>query len=403
VIRTAPWPDFMKTLRTPDGQLRRTVLLVGAGILAAGLDFTFNIAIALFLGPESFGNVKTVWGFARFLLTLAEIGISATAIRFIALYRGAGAEGAARYLIRRLYLLRFLIAVALVIPIILFRSELAALLLNNPLLAPLFIPGALIVAAASLDLGRSIITGLQSFGLLASANVLVSGVVLAVGLPLTLTLGAPGALYASAIAIPLGTLGVLSGVVRYLRAGPVEAAEPVRRLLVRYALPLHVVSLPSLLVAESIPLLSLLFPQNVIGHYAFAFTFAGTIPLLAGTISQVLLPATATDVGRGDLTGARARFTRTLLGYFALAVLGAAVAVTAGPPLIRALAPTYAASAWLAALLTAFAFFHSSLTVVGNYLIALGRLKWLAWANLVAGASWLGVSFLLLSAFRTRL
>lgn len=381
------------------GSVRPTVVLIAAGVAAAVLYFAVNGFAALFLGPEAFGNVRTVWGTVRLLLSLVEVGVSATLVRYIALYRGGGDDAAARYLVRRAFILRTL-AVAAAVPVLLLSARpLAERLLGNRDLAVLFVPGALLFATASLDIVRPILNGMQRFGLLALTNVLVALAFAATGIPLSLALGSPGVILASALAFPLGTAPAVVALVRFLRRGAAAAAEPFRRVLLRYALPLHLASLPGLLVAETAPLLSLAFPQRAVGFYGFAAIVAGGVPLLAGTISQVLLPGVARDLGARDRDRAHRRFRRTLAGYLLASALGIVLTVTLGPWAIRTFAHTYAAGAGLFVALVSFAFLHGSLTLVSNYWIALGRLGRVAWLSALSSALWIGVSFALLYRF----
>jgi O-antigen/teichoic acid export membrane protein len=261
------------------------VLLLGSG-LAAAINFAYNVSVARFLGPTSFGHATAVYTLLT-LISAVTLSFQIVPAKVVAQQSTPEAKGAVyRDFHRSAWVCGILVALLLV----LFQSGIASFLkLPSPVLVDLIAIGA----AFYVPLGsrRGYIQGAYGFRLLAT-NLVLEGVVRLGGslLLIMFGLGVKGVIAANAAAIA----------VAYFAAAPKLPPAVPNQLRLSYALRESLQAMvffagQVLINNCDIVLVKHFFPPTMAGLYAavamvgrviFAFSSAvvnSMFPLVAGT------------------------------------------------------------------------------------------------------------------------
>lgn len=383
--------------------LRQSGLLFSAGLVSGVFVFGMNLILSRFFGPVGFGAFKTVASLVATVWMLVEWGMHTTIIKKVPELLAQGRRPEAFRLIQKFYLLRLSLAGVIALGLALFRHEIAATFLHDPSASPLVLAGIAMVVAGYLELSRSAITGLQRFKVLSVTIVLIPalGAVFSVGL--VRHFGVTGALFGLAASYAIGAIPNLVVLFRegvFRRTG---ATVSLRETFRTYSVPVFASSLPALIVPATIPLLSTRYHPLVIGHYAFAYTFASAVTFVAGAIAQVFLPKISALGGSGDFRAARTKLRNTFVLYGLIAIAGIGLTFLLARPVVSLAAPVYLPSLPIFVGLVSLAVLTGFLTIATTYLTALARLREATVLTFLSGLLWLTGSLLLLEQFGPRL
>lgn len=394
---------LLRPFRTESKTIRQSGLLLLAGLGSGVFSFTMNILLSRYFGPANFGLFRATLGLVGTAWFVLEWGAHATLVKVVPELLAQGRTQEVRAMTRRFYGLR-LAVLAIVLPLIfLLREPFAATFLDGSGRATLIVAGLVPLALGYLELSRSLVTGFQNFRVVALSSLLIAASGGILGVLAAFAFGITGALVGIGVSYSLGSLVNFLFLIRrgvFRRTSVHFRLWPIIR---QYSGPVFLANLPALLVGATVPWLALSFSPVAVGHYAFAFTFASTVTLVAGAIAQVLLPRVAASSATGDRRAARKMLRNTFWVYAAIAGVGILGTALIARPLVGLLAPIYLPSLSLFVGLVTFGFLVGFLTLAITYLNALSRWRATFAFNLLLGLSWLVVSSLLLSAVAPRL
>ncbi|HEX9990999.1 MAG TPA: oligosaccharide flippase family protein [Chloroflexia bacterium] len=326
----------------------------GGRVLQMALALLGNIISARALGPEDFGRFGLVIATVSICGTMADAGLTYSAVKSIAQYTARSSPRA--YAIGSTYLLMRVLSGAVVAMLGIALSEpLARLALGYGELTPyLQLSFVTLLGLSISSYPGTILVGLARFGRLGLAGVLNAAITLA-GIILLLVSGELnlGTLIAWNVVLPIvSTIPawlLLPGdwlPWRIIRRG--EASKPERgvaREMVGFGGWIAFSNLGSIIVAQGdLLLLGRLASPAVVGVYSVALTLAMRLDVLNQSLFTVMMPRASRLRGAGEI---RTYSRRVLAGSLLLALLLGVVALAAQPLIALLYGERYTASAGL--------------------------------------------------------
>ncbi len=322
-----------------------------------------NVISARVLGPGDFGRFGLVMAVVSICGTLADAGLTYTAIKTIAQY--STAHPARAHAVARAYLgLRLATGAGVALLGIALAGPLAEGLLGYPDLTPyLQLSFGTLFSLSISSYPGTVLVALGRFGRLGVAGVINAAITLA-GILALLLIGRLdlGTLIAWNVILPvvstLPAWGVLPAAWQPWRAVPVEATGEQRgvvRELLSFSRWMMVSSLGSIIAGQGdLLLLGRLASPAVVGVYSVALTLALRLDTLNQSLTTVLIPRASRLSGPDAVRG----YTRRVLRGSLVLAGGLAVAAFVAQPLIALVyGDRYAASAGLFGALVAVVLF----------------------------------------------
>lgn len=347
-------------------------------------------------GQAVFGNFKTLLYLTTFLPLLIDLGANATIIKYTAEF-SVKANRKIPGLIRSFLKIRVASYFILLLTIFLLKDQIAFYFLKDASLSYWVIPSALIIGLSFFNIFNYIILGFQNFKLYFLNQVLFT-ILTAVG---SISLTSFGVFY-----IFLGwNLGVFGYLVyfKFLKGKNIfEKSSKIdfKKIYIRYSLPMYALSIPVAFPSIIVPIMSLLFPSQLIGLFAFAFMFYFAATLVPTALATVLLPKTSEFDGLKKYDRAKHILSKVLVWY--------SLFVFAGIIAVLLFSETFLSLPYFANYLSSLPFFRSLLIfgllagylqIYTAYLSGLARIKRVAAVVLIQNALLFLISYLLLKGF----
>ena len=268
---------------------RSSGIIFLATLLGNLIVFIVDIFLSKILGPVDFGIFRTIFYLFTFLPLLIDLGISVSLTKYISQFKRNKEK--VSYLVEYFLKIRIMSFAIMVALIVLLSDQLSMIFLNDASLSYLILPGALIAGMFFFNVFQYIVLGFQKFKLFALSQflVLVSSALL--GLSLSY-LGMFYLLLGWGMGYLIGNIFSLAFFFRKKVVGPSKKFD-IRKLFVNFSLPVHVVYIINNLHFVIVPILSMFFPQELIGYFSFAFLFYFSTLLIPNAISFVILPKAA--------------------------------------------------------------------------------------------------------------
>jgi O-antigen/teichoic acid export membrane protein len=371
--------------------IRSSGMVFGASLVGSVILLFSNLVLSKHFGPEGFGNYKTVVSLFLFLPALIEFGAGTTLTKYIAEF----SDERINYLLRWFLKLRIALYLCLFGIIFTFRGQIAIYFLKDASMSYLVLPGLLFVFFVFFGIFGSITLGFQNFKLYSFSQFLTSA---SAGL-LTVISGYLFGVYYAIIAYGAGYLignlpNIRFSLAKKVFGRGVRNDLDIKRIFFRYSLPIHLMVIPGLLSIGIIPILSLFFPQELIGYYAFAWIFYSGVVLIPTALSQVLLPKVSELSGTKDFEGARGKLVRAFIVYTPFVLLGVAGCLLFSEVFVGIIAPAYLSGLVVFEALVCFGLVVGYLLIYRGYLTGLARMKELTLLVVVQNVALLGVSFI---------
>lgn len=365
-----------------------TFATVGGGALL----FLVNLYLARELGPEEFGQFRVVIALFSFLVTLIEFGQGPTLVKHIAEY----ADGRARDLTRKLLGFRVVCYLALAAIGLAGSAAVAEHVLQDRSRVDDVLAGVVFAVCFYFEIAKSIVLGYQRMRLYALSIGLtfLANSVLAVGS--AFVFGVPGAVVGWGLGYFVGNAVNIPYLWRSRALAPAAETVDARRILLTYGLPMHVVQAAVSLELAVVPLCSLFYGRQEIGHLAFAMVFYRGVSRVAMSFSSVLLPRFAQQSAHPSL--ARSSVGQAMGLFTPFAVLGAVAAVALAEPIITIVDPAYVAAVPIFRILVVYGLLASYGTILTSYYAGTGRVRMAVLTTAAQQIGLIAVSFLGLQA-----
>lgn len=299
-----------------------------------------NVASARVLGPEDFGRFGLVMAVVTICGTLADLGLTYTAVKFIAQYAEQH-EGTAKQAARTYFLLRLITGAAFALLVFALAEPIALGVLDQAALVPYIQLGAFTLLALGISsYPGTVLVGIGQFGLLGLAGVLNAAITLAgiMALLATNSLSLGGLVLWNVVLPVASTLPAwffiprawLPWRLKKEAKGGSEEADLTRRMF-RFSRWILFSNLGSIIVTQGdLLLLGRLVSPEVVGIYAVALALALRLDVLNQSLFMVMMPRASRLSGQDEMRG----YLRNVLrGTWKLALL-LGLAVIAAQPVI---------------------------------------------------------------------
>ena len=372
--------------------IKSSGMVFGASLIGSIILLISNLVLSKHFGPESFGNYKTVVSLFLFLPALIEFGAGTTLTKYIAEF----SDERIHYMVRWFLKMRVILYLFLLGFIFIFREQIAIYFLKDASLNYLILPGLLFGFFVFFEIFKPITLGFQNFKLYSFSQFLTSA---SAGL-LTIVVGYLFGVYYAIIAYGTGYLVGNLPNIRFSLAKEVFVRKNIQNdldlkgIFLRYSLPIHLMVIPGFLSIGIIPILSLFFPQKLIGYYAFAWIFYSGIILIPGALSQVLFPKVSELSGKKNFKEAKGKLVKAFIAYTPVVLLGIVGCLLFSKAFVGIIAPAYLSGLVVFEALVCFGLVVGYLLIYKGYLTGLAKMERLTLLVVVQNISLFIVSFI---------
>lgn len=377
-----------------EGELIRSGTLIFLASLSANLIlFIANLFIANQLGATDFGVFKTIVYLFAFLPLLIEFGVNATLTKYIAEF--SRNKEKIRYLVKWFLKLKIFSYLALIVLIFIFKEQISLLFLKDVSLSYLILPGILLIGLSFFNVFQFIVQGHQKFKLFAFS--------LFLGLSSSAVLGillSPLGIFYIVLGWSFGPLiGNLFNIKFLLKERIFGKTEKfnIRRIFLKFSIPIYLTGMAASLFTAIVPLLSLFFPQKLIGYFSFAFMFYFAALLIPGAISSIVFPKVSELNGLKRHGDAKNILKKAFKLYSLVAIAGIIFVIFLSDWLFITFFENYLPSLFVFKILVVLGLIFGFNTIYVNYLQGLGKVKRFALFVLTQNVLLFVISFGLLS------
>jgi O-antigen/teichoic acid export membrane protein len=283
------------------------------------IAFFSNLYISTKLGPEMFGNFKTIIYLFTFLPALANLGMQAAIPKYIAEFKVKNREKIGKFVMWFMSW-RFVIIIIAGILVFFLSTTISSYLFSSESYSNLVLSGLVILCASYFALFPYIVQGFQNFKLIAVC--LFLGYILP---PFAAILLIPFGVVYMILGFGIGTLISFLITLQFLLRKKVFSSQPnffIEKKYKSFIYPMwllfFVMALPSL----AVPLFSLFFAQKVIGYFSFSFMFYSAALLIPNIVSYVILPKTSELIALQKKKAAGDLLKRAFMFYTPIVAVG---------------------------------------------------------------------------------
>jgi O-antigen/teichoic acid export membrane protein len=373
--------------------IRSSTLIFVSAISSSLIALLANLAIANLLGHDYFGNFKIIIYLFAFLPMLIDFGINASLTKYIAEFRSKGKIG---YMIKWFLKIKILSYIFLIVVLFLVKDYIALYFLKNASLNYLILAGIFLAASNFFSTFSFIVLGFQNFRIYSLSQFFIASLSPILGVLLS-----PLGIFYMILGWGLGIIiGNLPNILFLMRKKVFESREQfdVKRIFLRFSLPIYPIELTVALVNSVVPLLSLFFSQYIMSYYSFAFLFYVAALLIPNSLSLVLFPKFSELNGLEKYSDAKNILRKSLSYYSLIVIIGLISVYLFSEWFIGFLAKEYLPSLIMFKAIVSLGLVFGYPVIYANYLKGLGKVKKYALVTLIQNILLIIVSFALLNS-----
>ena len=375
--------------------LKHSSMIFAASLFGSIALFISSILLADFFGPEEFANFKIATNLFIFLPSLIEFGIGVTFVKYIAEFSVHQKEKIPHLIVSMLKI-RLISFILLLFVLLLFKEQIAEIFFHSPEYVPLVIAGLCISGFLYFEIFKQIALGFQEFKKYAFSEFLtlfISGVL---SLVLGFFFGVFWAIIGWGVAYFLGNLPILFFALKKLKSTKVETFKT-KTIFLSYSLPMYSTIIPNILGMALVPIISIFFPKELVGLFAFSLIFFNGAILVPRAICSVILPKVSKAKEENEETE---KILISALKKYTLILIPLVVfAIVATEPILAVIAPKYLEGVIITQVLIILSLVLGYLQIFAFYLAGLGKIKTRWIIEAVRNIALLVISFGLLSLF----
>ena len=377
-----------------EGELIRSSTLVFISAISSSLiALLANLVISNLLGPNYFGDFKTIIYLFAFLPMFIDFGINASLTKYVAELRSKEKIG---YLIKWFLKIKLLSYIFLIAILFLIKDYIALYFLKNTTLSYLILAGIFLAASNFFSTFSFIVLGFQNFKIYSLSMFFISSLssILAVLL-------SPLGIFYMVLGWGFGIIiGNSPNILFLIRKGVFKNQEQfdVKKIFFRFSLPIYPIELTVALVNSVVPLLSLFFSRDIISYYSFAFMFYVAALLIPNSLSLVLFPKFSELNGLENYSEAKNILRKSLVYYSFVLIIGLICVYSLSEWFISFLAIEYLPSLITFKAIVSLGLVFGYSVIYSNYLKGLGKVKKYALIVLLQNILLIIFSFILLTS-----
>lgn len=369
-------------------------MIFSAGFLGALFLFASNLFLSRHFGPEIFGNYKTIVSLFVFLPLLVDFGAGPTLTKYIAEFLARKEDGKINKLVRFFFKVKGLSLFTLVVIIYVFRADFSIAFLKDPALSYLVVPGLVLSFFILFEITKPVILGFQNFKLFSFSNFLTTASIGIGTVALGYYYGVYYAILGWSLGYFVGNLPNLWFILKKRFLSRSGAKLDVSQIVRKYSFPMYGMGLLNMSSVLIIPVLSLFFPQKLIGYFGFAWIFYSGIMLIPAAFAQVLFPKVSEFEAKK--LDAKTYIASVFGAYTFIAVIGVLAMYFFSSHIISFVSIDYLPGLLIFKWLTVAGFVLGYLLIYANYLNAKQEIKKAACISFLMNATLFFGSFLVM-------
>lgn len=375
--------------------VRTTGIIFLATFIGSLIAFLANFYISNHIGPEKFGNFKTIIYLFTFLPALANLGIQAALPKYIAEFRVRNKERIGHFV---MWFVKIRLIIFLVLGLLLFllSSKISLYLFSTEQYSNLVLAGLLIFFALYFAMFPYIVQGYQNFRLIAVSMFLgyaLPPLVSIFLIPFNLVYMIMGFGLSMALSYII-TIGFL--IKQKTFSSPIHFKMD--RIIQSFILPMHWLFLVMALPSLAVPFFSLFFAQDVIGYFSYSVMFYTAAILIPGIISYIVLPKTSELNSMKKHVEARNLIKKAFILYTPVVIIGTIGVLLLSNLFLNLVSPQYLPGATIFKSIIIFGLFSGYGLIYSSYLQGIGNVKKTAIIILLLNISLFLISGLILSS-----
>ncbi|NCS71294.1 MAG: oligosaccharide flippase family protein [Candidatus Aenigmarchaeota archaeon] len=362
------------------------------------INFAVNLMLAKIFIPESFGIFKNITYLLTFFSSLMDFGSGVTLTKYIAQFRVKGKEKIG-YMSRWFLKLRLIVYSVLFIGLFIFIKPIAVYFLHDASLSYLVIFGLSIVFANIFSILPSMVIGYENFKLFLVSRMTASFGSLIFGVGLGYFFGLPYAIIGFGFSNLLANIICLKFLSEKKSFSKDGGSFNLKKIFLKFSLPMYIFSLPSSFGSAIVPLLSLFFSMDLIGQYSFSFLFYAAGLVIPGALATILLPKFSRLNALKNDKKIRGILMKVFFVYTVIVIGGIAGTLLFGEAIISIIAPQYLPGILFFKALISLGLVSGYLSIFESYLTSKEMIKEVALVVLAQNILLFLVSYILLKNF----
>jgi len=210
------------------------------------------------------------------------------------------------------------------------------------------------------------------------------------------TFGLPYCFLGFSLSFILGNLYCLNYVLKERVLEKTKERFDVKRIFLKFSIPMHILSIPTYLGNFIVPILSLFFPIELIGQYSFSFLFYYGGLIIPSSFSSVLLPKISKLKTLNKEGKIRENLVKALMAYTIVVLIGIFFILLFGRTVISIIAPQYLPGLTFFKVLASFGLLSGYINIYISYLVAKEKIGLIAIMTLIQHVLLFTISFVML-------
>ncbi len=294
--------------------------------------------------------------------------------------------------------LRLILFFALISVLFIFKTQITTLFLHNPELEPLTIAGIFIVFCYFFVFLKSIVSGYENFTLLSLSLVVPSIIFGVLGFFSAYFFTPFHTVLAYAISILIGSIICLPFILKQKLLMNIKGFNP-NKIFLNYSMPMYLISIPSQIGFSITPILSIFFPQELIGYFSFAFMFYFAGSSVSSTLGAVLFPKVSRLNGQKKHSEVKKSLTRAFIIYTVVVVIGTTGVLLFSKLFMEIFAPKYLPGLTMFKVIVISGLILGYSNIMGSYYAAVAKIKETAILTIVQNIIVFAICYFLLATF----
>jgi len=374
--------------------LKDSMLVIIANSFVAMTTFITNLLWGKMLGPESYGNLKTILYLSGFFSSFLSFGLVVTLTKYIAEFRAKNKKKIGP-LTRWIIKIRFITYLIFFSFFLIFINRITLFFLDDVSLKYMMLSTLFIVFANFFGIFPFMVQGYENFKLFSLSRFVFAIFYFLLGFGL-IFFGAWYAVLGVAFANLISNFVCLKFLVRMKAFEKINQKLDFKKIFLRFSLPIYIFNIPAYLGNAVVPILRIFFPGELIGYYSFSFIFYYAALVIPTALTSIVLPKVSRLNGLKKHEDAKRVLSKIFAIYIPIMIFGIIGTLLFSKFFLSFIAPEYLPGLIFFKVLLCLGFLTGNLVIYTSYLIGKGKMKQVAIIILLQNIVLLLVSFLML-------
>jgi len=356
--------------------MKDSTLVIIATSFSSLMTFLTNLFWGRYLGPESYGSLKTIIYLTGLFSSLINLGLVFTATKYIAEFRGRDKKKIGP-LVRWIFKFRIIAYIISMLLFVLFIKDITLFFLHDISLSYLMIPALFVIFTNFFGILPFMIQGFENFKLFFSSKIIFGLLYLSLGFGF-LKFGVNYSLFGIGLAFLISNLICLKFLIKNNAFEKTKIKVDFKKIFLKFSLPLYISNIPNYLGNSIVVILSIFFPMEVVGYFSFSFIFYFAALLIPMALTGIVLPRVSNLNGLKKHNDAKKVLMKVFAIYTPMMILGIIGTLIFSKFILSLIAPQFLPGLIFFKVLLCFGFIIGYLVIYTSYLTAKEKMKQVA-------------------------